>query len=97
VQVAEGQRPNPASLVVTFAAYFVAAVATAMLAEATGSDRFEEGVALGLVAGIGYSLTLLGVGAVFEKRPQTSTWLAINGVYNVLGLLIVAVIVTVWD
>jgi len=35
--------------------------------------------------------------AIFDNKPQPGVWFAINSAYHVVGLLIVAVIVTLWD
>ena len=78
-------------------AYLVMAVATAMLAAATGSDSLESGLMLGLVVGIGYALARTAVDATFTPNlPQPSVWFAITGLYHLLGLIIVAVVVSVW-
>jgi hypothetical protein len=90
-------RPVAASFVVSAAALLVAAVATAMLAQATGSTTLEQGLLLGLTVGIGYALALTAVESAFEPmRPQPWTWFAISGGYNLVGLLIAAVLVSVW-
>ncbi|HEV8572295.1 MAG TPA: DUF1761 domain-containing protein [Actinomycetota bacterium] len=92
----EGQRPGPAIYFAPLIADFVAVIATTMLARATGSDTLGEGLVLGLVVGVGFALTMTGVEATFGNRPKPSTWFLINGAYNLLGLVIAAVIVAVW-
>ncbi len=67
--------PSPGDEPITYVgpalAYLVAAVATGMLAVATGSDTIGEGIVLGLVIGIGYALTLTAVDAMFDpNEPQ---------------------------
>jgi hypothetical protein len=97
IQVPErGQGPGPGIYVVPLATAFVASVATGMLAQATGSQTFGEGIVLGLVVGVGYALTLTAVQETFGMRPQPGVAFLINGGYQFLGLLIVAVIVSVW-
>ena len=96
----ETRRPpemNPITYVGPAIAYLVAAIATGMLALATGSNTVGEGIVLGLVVGIGFALTLTAVDAMFDpNKPQPWTWFAITGAYHLLGLLIVAVLVSVW-
>ena len=92
----EGQRPGPAIYVTPLIAYFIAVIATAMLAQATGSDTFGEGVVLGLIVGVGYAVAGTAVEATFGNRPQNSVWFLITASYNLVGLLIAAVIVSVW-
>jgi uncharacterized membrane protein YeaQ/YmgE (transglycosylase-associated protein family) len=67
-----------------------------MIAVATNSDTFGEGIVLGLVIGIGYAVASALVGATFETRPEPRTWFAITAAFNLIGLVIVAVIVSAW-
>jgi hypothetical protein len=96
IQMPEGQRPGPGIYLTPLIAYFVAVIATAMLAAATGSDTVGEGIVLGLVVGVGYAVVGAAVEATFGNRPQPSTWFLITASYNLLGLVISAVIVSVW-
>ena len=94
------QRPPQASAatyVVPFLAYIVMAVATGMIAAATGSEGFGDGIVLGLVVGIGFAAMHTLIDATFDpNKPQPWTWFAINATYHALGLLIVAVLVSIW-
>jgi Protein of unknown function (DUF1761) len=95
---AQGQSPSPAVYVGPLAGNLVAAIATGMLALSTGSNTVSEGIVLGLVIGIGYAVTLLGIGAIFETtKPEPLTWFLINASYHVVGLVIVALIVSSWE
>ena len=88
---------SPMTYAIPAALYVVGAVATGMLAAATGSDTLGEGIILGLVTGIGYALMLTAVDAVFDpNKPQPWLWFAISGAYHLLGFVIVAVLVSVW-
>jgi uncharacterized membrane protein YkvI len=83
--------------VVPLVAYLVMAVAVALVVEASGTNDLAGGIVLGLVLGIGLSLMHTLVDATFDpNKPEPWTWFAINGSYHALGLLIVAVIVSVW-
>lgn len=94
---ADSGGPGPGIYVGPFVGAFVASIATGMLAHATGSDTVGEGVVLGLVIGIGYAASLVGVTAVFESnKPQPGTWAVITGGYHVVGYLLAAVIVSAW-
>jgi hypothetical protein len=97
IQIPEGTRPAPMLFIGTLMAYLVAAIATAMLARATGSETFGEGMRLGIVTGVGFALTTLAVGALYERRPEPGTWFSINGAFNFIGYIVVAVIVTIWS
>jgi hypothetical protein len=88
---------NPVTYAVPAVLYLVASAATAMLAAATGSDTFSSGLVLGLVVGVGYALVINANDAIFDpNKRQPLTWFAITGAYNLLGLVIVAVLVSVW-
>lgn len=77
--------------------YLIGAIATGMLAAATNSDEVGEGIILGLVVGIGYALMITAVDAVFDpNKPKPWVWFAISGAYHLIGLVIVAVLVSVW-
>ncbi len=90
--------PGPAIYLAPFIGYLISAIATGMLAEATDSTTVGDGIVLGLVVGLGYSAVITGVTAVFSpKMPSAATWFAITASYNLLGLLIVGVLVSVWD
>jgi uncharacterized membrane protein YeaQ/YmgE (transglycosylase-associated protein family) len=83
--------------IVPFLAYVAMAIAVGMLAKALGSDSAGEGIVLGLVLGIGLSLMHTLVDATFDpNKPEPWLWFAINGTYHAIGLILVAVIVSVW-
>ena len=93
------QRPemNPVSYVGPALFYLIAAIATGLLAAATGTDTLQEGAVLGLVVGIGYALTVTATDAVFDpNKPKPWIWFAISGSYHVVALTIVALLVAVW-
>ena len=88
---------SPATYVAPLLAYIVMAIAVGMLAKATGSDDVTDGLILGLVVGVGLSLAHTLVDATFDpNKPEPWVWFAINGSYHTIGLVIVAVIVSVW-
>jgi hypothetical protein len=97
IEMREGEGPDPILFVGTYIAYFVAGLATAVLAVSTGTDTLAEGVLLGLVVGVGYAFTAAGVGALYDRKPQPMAWWLINGIFNVIGLVVVAVIISVWS
>ena len=88
---------NPMFYVVPLVTYLVIATAIAMLASATATDTLGEGIVLGLVIGVGLAAMHSLGDAVFDpNKPQPYTWFAITAAYHVLGILIVAVLVSVW-
>src|SRR5687768_10502908 len=66
IEIPEDRRPDPKTIVGPLVTAFIATVATAMLAFATASNTVSEGLALGLVVGIGYAVTLTALGALFD-------------------------------
>lgn len=94
---AEDQRPGAGIYVFPLIAYLVATVALAMLAVATGSTTLGHGIILGLVVGIGFAVTLYAVESVFGSRPKPGAWFVITAAYQLIGITIAAIIVTVWD
>ena len=96
IQISQEQRPGVATYVIPLIAYFIATIAAAMLARATGSTTFGEGIVLGLVLAIGFAVPLFWMESTFGNRPRPATWFAITAMYSVLGILIATVIVTVW-
>jgi hypothetical protein len=88
---------NPMSYLVPLIGYVVMAAAVGLLAIATDTDTIAEGVVLGLVVGIGLSLMHAFVSATFDPNlKQKWTWFGITGTYNLIGMLIVAILVAVW-
>lgn len=94
-------RPAPGVTVVTIVAplvaYLFAALATALLARATGTHDIVGAVILGIVVSMGYAGSILGVTAAFETtKPQPWTWFGVSYGYHLGGLLITALIVSLW-
>ena len=88
---------NPLTYVVPGVAYLVMAVATGMIAKATGSDTLADGIVLGLIVGVGYALASTLVATFFSPNiPQPMVLFAITGAYNLIGFMIMAIIVSVW-
>lgn len=88
---------SPIIFVAPLLGYVLVAAATAMIAVSTGTDTFSEGIVLGIVIGFGYAAALIAVIAVFEaKKPHPTMWAVITSAYNIIGLMITAVIISVW-
>jgi hypothetical protein len=91
------QRPGPALYIGPLITCLVATIAVGMLAEATGSDTFGEGIVLGLVTGVGIAGAVLFVTGVFDpKKPEPMTWFAVTAGYHLVGLLIASVVMSLW-
>lgn len=96
IEVQEGQQPSPSLFVLTLLAYFVSAVVTAVIAFGSATDTAMEGAVLGALVGVGYSLTLAGITAMYDQKPKPLNLWLINGAFNVLALVVVGVIVGAW-
>jgi Protein of unknown function (DUF1761) len=89
--------PGPAFYLGPFVTCALATIAVAMLARASDTDTFAEGVVLGLVTGVGVAGAVLLVTGYFDpKKPKPMAWFGVTAGYHLVGLLIAAVIVSVW-
>ncbi len=77
-------------------ASFAASLSTAILARATRSNSLGDGVRLGLVVALGYSVAVAGVDAISPSHPAPARLFLITGSYHLVGLIAVAMIVTKW-
>src|SRR5918992_1909646 len=78
----EQTRPGAAYYVGPLVTCLLSTVATAMLANATGTDTLGEAIVLGLVVGIGLAAAVGFVGGVFDPhKPQPLLWFAIFAGY----------------
>jgi hypothetical protein len=85
---------NPLTYVIPGVLYLIAAIATALIAAATGTDTLAEGITLGLITGIGYALPMVGVEATFDpNKPQPMTWFAITVAYHLIGFVILGAVI----
>lgn len=90
------ERPGNEIYIAPMIAYLVASVSTAMLAEATASDTFVEGLVLGLLVGIGYAVTLSLVTSAFSPgTPEPRTLFVVTASFNLLALTIGGVLVAI--
>jgi len=96
-QPPDDYRPSPLMYLVPLVTCLVTAIAVGMLAEASATDTFGEGIVLGLVAGIGVAAASLYVTGFFDpQKPKPMTTTAINSGYHVVGILLVGAIVGSW-
>jgi len=93
-----GERPSPAIYVTPLIGSILSAIALGMIAKASGTDTFQEGIVLGLVVAIGFAISIALVTAQFETtKPKPMVWGAINGGYHMVGNLVAAIIVASWQ
>ena len=88
------ERPGPGIYVVPLIGSLLSAIALGMIALATATDSFGEGIVLGLVVGIGFAISIALVTAAFESaKPKPFTWGAVNAGYHLIGNLVAATII----
>jgi hypothetical protein len=93
-----GSRPSPAIYLTPLVGSVLSAIALGMIAKASGTDTFLEGIVLGLVVAIGFALSISFVTAQFEsQKPKPMVWGAVNGGYHVVGNLVAAIIIASWQ
>lgn len=93
----DGWEPGPLLYLGPLVSSFAAAASTAVLARATRAETAVDGVLLGVVVALGYSVAVAGVDAISPSHPEPLTLFLITGSYHLVGLITVAVIVTVWQ
>ena len=49
-----------------------------------------------MIVGVGYAFTAAAVTALYDRKPQPMVWWLVNGIFNVIGLVVVALIISVW-
>lgn len=72
----------------------VCALGLSILAHRFGIFGWSGGLKLGLLTGICFAATAVHISYVYEKRPLGLH--LINGLYNVLGNILAAIIVCAW-
>ncbi len=97
ITIQEDQRPGPTFYIVPLISNFLLVLATAMIALSTGSTTVGDAIVLGLVVGIGYAASLSLLGSLFGNNPQPGVFFFITAGYHLVGLVIAALILTLWD
>ncbi len=92
----EGYTPAPLLYIGPLLACFAGTLATAALARTTRAATTADAVAVGLTVALGFSVPVAFLDAIAPAHPAPWTLLAITGSYHLVGLLVVALIVTRW-
>ena len=92
----DGWKPGKLLYLAPLAGCFVVTVATALLVMIADAHSATDGVALGLIVGLGYGAAVAGVDATAPSHPRPGTVALVVGAYWTVGLTIVAVILSAW-
>jgi hypothetical protein len=91
-----GWKPGKLLYLAPLAGCFVVTLATALLVTIADAHSATDGVALGLIVGLGYGAAVAGVDATAPSHPRPGTLALIVGAYWTVGLTMVAVILSAW-
>ena len=81
-------------MLVSFLLMLVCAIGISILAHRFGIFGWKGGLKLGLLTGICFAATAVHISYVYEKKPLGLH--LINGLYNVVGNIIAAIIICTW-
>jgi hypothetical protein len=73
---------------------FIAAYGIARICLWTQCRGIWDGIVIGLLAGVCFVLTTMGINDLFERRPCTLS--IINILYHIVGFIVIGIIVGVW-
>lgn len=91
---ADAKKGAAATMFISFLLMFLCAIGLAVLATRFGIFGWVGGLKLGLVTGFCFAATAVHISYVYEKRPLGLH--LINGLYNVAGNVIAAIIICAW-
>ena len=83
-----------AIMVLSFLLMLLCAIGLSILATRFGIFGWTGGLKLGLITGFCFAATAVHISYVYEKRPLGLH--LINGLYNVVGNIIAAIIICWW-
>ena len=85
---------GPMMLGTTFVAILIGTLAMGYVVQASGSSGVLAGLATGLLAGIGFAATALGITILFETRSLKL--FLINAGYHLTGFTLAGIILSLW-
>ena len=95
MQDAEAKKGVGAIMASSFLLMFVAVICIAILVERLQLYQAISGVKLGLLTGIGFAVTSISISYLYVKKPLGLH--LIGGLYHVIGNIIAAIILCVWQ
>lgn len=82
------------TMVISFLLMVLCSLGLALLAVRFGIAGWTGGLKLGIITGVCFAATAIHISYVYEKRPLGLH--LINGVYNIAGNIIAAIIISCW-
>jgi formate/nitrite transporter FocA (FNT family) len=92
----DGWKPGALLYLAPLAGCFVVTLATALLVTVADAHSPMDGIILGLIVGLGYAGAVAGVDATAPSHPRPGPVALIVGAYWTVGLMMVAVMLSVW-
>ena len=92
----DGWKPGARLYLGPLVGCFVSTLATALLVTFTDAHSAADGVALGLIVGLGYAAAVAAVDATAPTHPRPGSLALIVGAYWAVGLTLVSVLLSVW-
>jgi hypothetical protein len=84
----------PILLSMTFVLNFVIAIAMALLVALTNTATIIGGAKLGLLTGVGFSATTMGINSLYAKR--SFKLFLIDGAYHIISFCLMGALLAVW-
>jgi len=91
-QVAAGA--SPMNYIMALILSFIAAYGIARIMIWTNRGSIWDGIVIGLLVGVCFVLSTMGVNDVMENRPKGLT--VINILYHIVGFIVIGIIVGAW-
>ena len=90
-----GKKGVGAIMFASFIMMFISSTGLAILTEYLGLSSWQHGVHLGLLSGICFASTSMAINMLYEKKPLGL--FLINGGYQLIGNIIAAIIIVLWQ
>lgn len=91
----EGKKGMVGIMIGSLIMMVVVSIALAILAERLQLNTWMSGLKLGLLTGLGFATTGISISYLYTKKPMGLHF--IDGGYHVVGHIIVAIILCVWQ
>jgi uncharacterized protein DUF1761 len=90
-----GGRPGPVVMLLNVVGYYIVGIGMGALAVATNTDSMVGGLTLGITIGLSLAV-MMAIGALYETKPDPAAYILVNGLYLLLGSIIMGLIISVW-